>query len=187
MVKNIIMAGVGGQGIILASNIACAALLQSGYDVKKSEIHGMAQRGGSVLSFVRFGGKVYSPVVPLGSADVIISFENMEFLRYLEYVNKNTILILNERKIMPPSVSIGKEEYPVNYINDYKSKFASVYEIDADKLASEAGNSKAAGMPLLGELCKILEMDKSIWEEVIKNSVPQKTIDVNIKAFRSGF
>lgn len=187
MVKNIIMAGVGGQGIILASNIACSVFLKSGYDVKKSEIHGMAQRGGSVMSFIRYGEKVYSPVVSLGKADVLISFEQMEFLRYMEYINENTTLILNKRRILPPSVSMGNDDYPESFINEAKDKFAKVFEIDADLLATEAGNAKAAGMPMLGELCKILEMDKEIWEEVIKDSVPKKTIDINIKAFRSGF
>ncbi|MBQ3033181.1 MAG: indolepyruvate oxidoreductase subunit beta [Deferribacterales bacterium] len=187
MVKNIIMAGVGGQGIILASNIACAAFLEAGFDVKKSEIHGMAQRGGSVMSHVRFGDKVYSPVVSHQGADVVVSFEHMEFLRYMGYVNEKTTLILNTRKILPPSVAMGTAQYPDSLIDDYKGKFAQVYEIEADKIAAEAGNIKAAGMPLLGELCKILGMDKEIWENVIRSSVPPKTLDINIKAFRSVF
>lgn len=187
MVKNIIMAGVGGQGIILASNIACGAFLQAGFDVKKSEIHGMAQRGGSVVSHIRFGDKVYSPVISSGGAHIIVSFENMEFLRYSGFINANTVLILNTRTIMPPAVAMGNAEYPYDTIDEWKKKFASVYEIDADKAAEEAGNIKTAGMPLLGELCKVLNMDKNIWEDVISASVPPKTTDVNIRAFRSGF
>ena len=187
MVKNIIMAGVGGQGIILASNIACGVFLQAGFDVKKSEIHGMAQRGGSVVSHVRFGDKVYSPVISSGSADIIVSFENMEFLRYANFINTATVLILNTRRIMPVSVAMGNVEYPSATVEAGKKMFAEIHETDADKLAADAGNIKTAGMPLLGKLCKVLNMDKDIWESVIAGSVPPNAIEVNLKAFRSVF
>ncbi len=185
MTKSILMVGVGGQGIILASNIACEALMAAGYDVKKSEIHGMAQRGGSVVSHVKYGKSVSSPVISEGEADVIMSFEYMEFLRYMSYKNDNTTLILNTRRILPPSVANGTNAYPADVVERDKLLYKNLCEVDADGLAEKAGNVKAASMPLLGELAKILDVDMSIWEKVIKENVPQKTIDVNIKAFNS--
>lgn len=187
MVKNILMVGVGGQGIILASNIACSVFLASGYDVKKSEIHGMAQRGGSVVSHIRFGEKIFSPVIPQASADVIVSFENMEFLRYMEFVKPSTALILNEKKILPPSVSMGELSYPDKEVEDGKKTFSTVLTLDAERIALDAGNLKVAGMAMLGDLCKVLGMNHNVWLDVISKSVPPKTVDVNLKAFESCF
>lgn len=187
MIKNILMAGVGGQGIVLASNIVCAALLESGFDVKKSEIHGMAQRGGSVVSHVRFGNRIYSPAIPQGGADILVSFEYMEFLRYMDFVNEETVLILNNRRILPPSVAMGQSAYPEKEISEYKNKFKDVIELDADKMAEEAGNIKSSGTIMIGEICKVLKGDKAVWKRVIAENVPKKTIEVNLKAFESVF
>lgn len=185
MTKNILMVGVGGQGIVLASNIVCAALLESGFDVKKSEIHGMAQRGGSVVSHVRYGHEVFSPVIPSGEADIIVSFEYMEFLRYMEYVNDKTILVLNTRRILPPASATGQTPYPEKEVSEYKKCFAQIIELDADKMAMDVGNIKSSSIVMIGEICKSLGMKKDVWEKVIAESVPKKTIDVNLKAFES--
>lgn len=185
MTKNILMVGVGGQGIVLASNIVCTALLESGFDVKKSEIHGMAQRGGSVVSHVRYGEEVLSPVISSGQADVIVSFEYMEFLRYMEYVNEKTILILNTRRILPPAAATGQSPYPDNEVLKYKKSFAQIIELDADKMAMDAGNIKSSSIVMIGEICKALNMKKDVWEKVIVESVPKKTVEVNLKAFES--
>lgn len=184
MVKSILMVGVGGQGIVLASNIATAVFLELGYDAKKSEIHGMAQRGGSVVSHIRYSDEaVLSPVIPFNEADIIISFEQMEFLRYLDYVNDKTVLIVNKRKISPPAVATGVDAYPQSVVDEKKKLFAKVYEIDADATAVEAGSSKVASIPLLAKLAVALENPKNAWIKVISEYVPKKTVDINRKAF----
>jgi indolepyruvate ferredoxin oxidoreductase beta subunit len=181
---SVLLVGVGGQGIVLASDVLCAAAMHAGYDVKKSEIHGMAQRGGSVVSHVRFGKKVFSPVIPLASADYIVSFERMEFMRYMDHANENSVLVLNSRHILPPSVSMGTEVYPDAVINEEMKKFKDAVEINADELAEQAGNIKAAGTVMLGALAKYLDIDKSAWEKAITEMVPGKALNVNLSAFR---
>lgn len=185
-VKSILMVGVGGQGIVLASNILCDACFNAGFDVKKSEIHGMAQRGGSVVSHVRFGGKVYSPSIPLSGADFILSFERMEFLRYLDYVGHNCFLILNSRKILPPAVTCGAEPYPDDIIDEKKCLFPSVIEADIEKTAIAAGNAKTAGTVMLGMLSKHIPIDSKYWRNSIENKVPKKVLNANLKAFELG-
>lgn len=187
MITNILMCGVGGQGTVLSSDIVCEVALKSGFDAKKSEIHGMAQRGGSVLSHVRFGKNVFSPVIPLGAGDFLVSFEYMEFLRYMEYVNKSTVLVLNENRIYPPGVASGKEVYPEKEIKKYLKYFHKVFSIDAFEIAKNAGNVKVAGMAVVGALAKNLPFRKEIWEEVIEEKVPPKTTKTNIDAFNMGF
>jgi len=183
---NILMFGVGGQGTVLSSDIVCEVALESGYDAKKSEIHGMAQRGGSVVSHVRIDKKVYSPVIPFGEADIMVSFEYMEFLRYMEYVKSDTLLVLNTNKIFPPGVLSGKEEYPEKIIKQKLKLFKNVSQIDALKIAEESGNIKVAGMAVVGALAKMLPFEKDVWKNVIKSKVPPKTIESNIKAFEIG-
>ncbi|MGA1863257.1 indolepyruvate oxidoreductase subunit beta [Deferribacter thermophilus] len=187
MKVDILMVGVGGQGIVLASDIVCDVALLEGYDVKKSEIHGMAQRGGSVVSHVRIANKVYSPVIPFGQADIIVSFEYMEFLRYLGYKNEDTKLLLNTNKIYPPSVTMAEADYPEDTVENYKTKFATLVEKDGLKLAEKAGNVKAVSTVMLGALAKMLDFKKDSWLEVIKDRVPSKVVDVNIKAFELGY
>ena len=185
-VISFLMAGVGGQGIVLASNALCAAALNAGYNVKKSEIHGMAQRGGSVVSHVRFGEKVWSPAIPLGCADFILSFERMEYLRYLPFAKDKCTLILNSRRIFPPGVALGEEVYPDELIDNEKTRFTEVCELDADNIAQEAGNIKTAGLVMLGKLARYLDISENLWEEAIKSCVPEKLLSVNIKAFAAG-
>lgn len=184
-VKSILMVGVGGQGTILASNVLAEGLLKSGYDVKMSEVHGMSQRGGSVNTQIRFGEKVYSPVIEVGAADVIVAFEKMEAVRWLNYLKKDGVIILNTVEISPLSVLIGKEEYPKNLIEEI-SKSAKTIAVDADKIAESLGNVKTQNIVLLGVLVKYLGLQDIDWEEVIKNNVPQKFVKLNISAFKKG-
>ncbi|QAR33077.1 indolepyruvate oxidoreductase subunit beta [Geovibrio thiophilus] len=184
---NILMIGVGGQGTVLSSDIVCDVALAGDADVKKSEIHGMAQRGGSVVSHVRIGAKVLSPVIPIGEADIVISFENMEFLRYPEYAGKNTSLVVSTHRIYPPSVAGGQEAYPAEQTEDTKKAFKEVFEIDAMKTATAIGNSKVAGMVMLGKLAALLPFDADLWRAVISKKVPPKTVDMNLAAFNAGY
>ncbi|MEC9491977.1 indolepyruvate oxidoreductase subunit beta [Flexistipes sp.] len=187
MKLDILMVGVGGQGTVLASDIVCDVALSAGYDVKKSEIHGMAQRGGSVVSHVRIGEKIASPVIPVGSVDILVSFERMEFLRYLEYINKRTSLILNSGRIHAPGTAGGEEEYPENYVEDNIKKFNKSYMIDAFDLAEQALNRKVTSTVVLGKLATLLPFEKQYWENVISEKVPPKTVEYNLKAFDLGF
>ncbi|MDR2400895.1 MAG: indolepyruvate oxidoreductase subunit beta [Deferribacteraceae bacterium] len=185
MTTSILLAGVGGQGVVVAGDVLAKALLYSGFDVKKSEIHGMAQRGGSVFSHVRFGEKVYSPVIPTGSADFIVSFENMEFLRYLEYTNNKTVLILNTARILPPSVNMGEEKYPEEAVEEYKGYFASFEELNADSVAESLGSRKAAGTVLLSVLSKYLPVKQEAWEAAIRSAFSEKIAELNLKCLKS--
>jgi len=183
---NIVLSGVGGQGVILASKILSMAGIESGYDVKQSEVHGMSQRGGSVTSHVRIGEKVYSPLITEGEADVVIAFELLEALRTKHWTNKNGILIFNTMKINPITVSSGMAEYPegiVEKINELKCK---TYAIDALELAKKAGSPKAVNMVLVGAASNVLPIKENIWETVLKNNIPEKILDINFKAFEYG-
>jgi indolepyruvate ferredoxin oxidoreductase beta subunit len=186
-VKSVLLAGVGGQGILKASDIMCAVLMESGFDVKKSEVHGMAQRGGCVTSHVRYGSKVYSPLEKLGNIDIFISFEKMESLRYLPYLRKDSSIIVNSDKVYPPEVNLGSCSYPHNIIKNLKKKFGLVREVDASDLARKAGNSKTANIVLLGALSRLVEVDQKIWNHVIAKSFPEKLIKMNLTAFQMGF
>jgi indolepyruvate ferredoxin oxidoreductase beta subunit len=183
---SVLMVGVGGQGIVLAGNVLCSAALHAGYDVKKSEVHGMAQRGGSVVSHVRFGEKVFSSVIPQGGADYVLSFERLEYLRYLSYVSQDSTLILNSRRILPPSVSMGTENYPDGLIDSEKGRFAAAIEFDADAVALAAGNAKAASIVMLGKLAESLDISRAAWEQAIIDNIPSKLIAVNNEAFKKG-
>lgn len=185
-VTSILMVGVGGQGIVLASNVLCKAAMYAGFDVKKSEIHGMAQRGGSVVSHVRFGKEVFSPAIPEGSADFIMSFEEMEYLRYTNYVGVNCTLIQNYRRILPPTVATGAEKYPEALIEAEKKRFSSFFSVDAEAKAVEAGNSKTAGTVLLGVLANLLGIEEELWFKALEDTVPVKVQEVNITAFKLG-
>jgi indolepyruvate ferredoxin oxidoreductase, beta subunit len=185
-VKSILLAGVGGQGILRASDIMCMAFMEAGLDVKKSEVHGMAQRGGCVTSHVRYGTKVYSPLAQLGSIDLLVSFEKMESLRYLNYMSKDATIIVNADEIFPPAVNLGDALYPENVISTLKSNFQIVKEIDATDLAKKAGNVKAANVALLGAVSDYMDIKQSIWESVIEKSFPEKLVKVNLAAFQMG-
>jgi indolepyruvate ferredoxin oxidoreductase beta subunit len=180
------MVGVGGQGIIWASDILSEVALQSNYDVKKNEIHGMSQRGGAVVSHIRFGNKVYSPIISEGSADFIVSFEKMEFLRYIEYINEKTILLLNTQVIYPLTVTSGKEEYPNDLITKGIERFTKSYQFNALDIAIALGNPRVVSSIILGGLSTLLPFNKETWENIIRDNAPKKTIDLNIKAFMNG-
>lgn len=185
--KGILIAGVGGQGILLASDIISHVVMDAGLDVKKSEVHGMAQRGGCVTSHVRYGTKVYSPLPKKRSVDILVSFEKMESLRYLDYLRDDeSIIILNTEEYYPPAVNLGEAIYPTDIIETIKSLFRVVKVVDAKTLALEAGNIRTLNTVLLGTLSAFLPMAPSIWEKVISETLQPRFIAGNLEAFRLG-
>ena len=183
---NIFLAGVGGQGILLASEVLGEAFLAAGYDVKKSEVHGMAQRGGCVTSHVRYGEKVHSPLAKKNDIDVLVSFEQMDTLRYLSYVKESGTVIINTEKIYPPAVNLGEAPYPANVAETVRRFFTKVVPVDAVALALRAGNIHAVNTVLLGALSACLNLSLGLWEKVLQESFPTKIIGANRKAFRLG-
>ena len=179
---NIIFAGVGGQGIILASRVVAECALSAGYIVKENELHGMAQRGGSVISHVRFGEKVYSPLIAEGEADYLVAMEELEGLRDTVYLKPGGRLLLNQRKIMPAA----SLDYPQDIKRQLKKSGFKVDEINALEIATAIGSAKAENMVLLGALAKYLPFPNVAWERVIEKAVPEKTIEVNLVAFKKG-
>ena len=186
MTKNIMIVGVGGQGTLLTSRIIGKVALAAGLDVKISEVHGMAQRGGSVVTFVRYGEQVSEPVVEEGQADVIIAFERLEAMRYSHFLKKDGVLVVNDCRIDPMTVVIGAKTYPENIIEDLKKQHA-VYTLDGQKMAIELGNSKVLNSVVLGYAAKFIGFDKEKWLDVVTSTVPAKTIDINKKAFLQGY
>ena len=188
-VTNVLIVGVGGQGVVLASNILCAVVLRAGYDVKKSEIHGMSQRGGVVTSDVRFGPEVLSPLIAHGTADVILAFEAAEALRFAHEVREGGKLMSSTTTLHPPKgpTRKGQVEYPETPLEDAKSFCkGSIIPIDTDAIAKELGNMRLANTILLGALSTGLDIEESIWTETIRKMVPPKTIDKNLAAFERG-
>ena len=186
VVKSILLAGVGGQGILRASDIISMALMESGFDVKKSEVHGMAQRGGCVTSFVRYGEKVFSPLAWEGSVDIMLSFEKLETLRYLDFMKRTGKVVIGEEEIFPPDVNLGISEYPHNVPDIVRKYFRSVKVVNISSLASKAGNPRTANTIMIGVLSRYLPVKPHVWEEIIKTSFPAKLIQVNINAFNIG-
>ncbi|MBR1728279.1 MAG: indolepyruvate oxidoreductase subunit beta [Selenomonadaceae bacterium] len=184
--KNIIIVGVGGQGSLLASKILGHLLLNAGYDVKVSEVHGMSQRGGSVVTFVRFGDKVYSPVVDKGQADFIVSFEILETARWLSYLKPDGQIVTNTQQIDPMPVITGVATYPENLVEKLKAKVSKVDAMDCLTLAKEAGSVKAVNIVLLGRLSKYFDLDDQAWQESLIANVPKKFLELNKKAFELG-
>ena len=187
-VRSILLAGVGGQGILRASDILCHVMMEAGLDVKKSEVHGMAQRGGCVTSHVRYGSKVYSPIAAKGDVDILVSFEKLETLRYLNFLKPRVgIIIISEREIYPPAVNLGDAAYPDNIIQMVKNIFKTVKVVNANNLALRAEDVRTENTVLLGVLSSYLrQLDISLWEKVIRESFPEKAIEVNLKAFHMG-
>ena len=185
-VQNILMVGVGGQGVILASEIISEVMMRAGHDVKKSEVHGMAQRGGSVSSHVRFGPKVYSPLIKKGDADVLFSFELLESVRYLDFLRSDALLIVNKQKVLPPSVTLGVDSYPERLPEILRERFSRVEIVDALDIAKQAGNARALNVAFLGALSRHFAVDENLWKDVISSMLPLKLVDVNIKAFMLG-
>jgi indolepyruvate ferredoxin oxidoreductase beta subunit len=185
-VQNILMVGVGGQGVILASEIISEVMMRAGHDVKKSEVHGMAQRGGSVSSHVRFGPKVYSPLIKKGDADVLFSFELLESVRYLDFLRSDALLIVNKQKVLPPSVTLGADTYPEQLPELLRERFSRVEIVDALDIAIQAGNARALNVAFLGALSRHFAVDENLWKDVISSMLPARLVDVNIKAFLLG-
>jgi len=186
-VTNILIVGVGGQGTLLASKVIGTAALNYGLDVKQSEVHGMAQRGGSVVTFVRFGEKVYSPLVEEGQADVILAFEKLEALRWSSYLKPGGTIIVNTQEIAPLPVIIGAQSYPEHIIETLRDMQIQVVAADALAMAKEAGNARAVNVVLMGILAKYLSFSKEDWQTALHAVVPIKVIDVNLAAFEAGY
>lgn len=184
--KNIMIVGVGGQGTLLASKLLGKLLLGKGYDVKVSEVHGMSQRGGSVVTYVRYGEKVYSPVIDKGEADVIISFEMLEAARWVEYLKPDGVIITNTQQVNPMPVITGSQSYPENLVEKLKALDIKLEAFDALSLAEEAGSSKAVNIVLMGRLSKFFDFTEEEWLSAIEQSVPQKFLEMNKKAFALG-
>jgi len=185
-VFNILIAGVGGQGVLLTSKIIAEAALLQGLDVKQSEVHGMAQRGGSVLSQVRIGDKVFSPIVAEGDADLLIGFEPLETARYLHFLREDGVVVYNTRTIGTIGVSIGKETYPQDIHETIKKHAFRVHPFDATNAAVEVGEKRAVNLVLLGAALRFLPLDMSVVDNAIANSVPKKLLELNRKAFLAG-
>jgi len=185
-ITNILLVGVGGQGILLASEILSEALMLVGYDVKKSEIHGMSQRGGSVVSHVRYGREVFSPIVPEGEGDVLFGFELMETCRSLQLLRPGAKVIANNLRISPPSVLVGKESYPDGLENIIKKRFPDSLLVDGQKLASDAGDPRTANTALLGAVSRRLDIAEEVWFDALRAMVSEKVLDVNLRAFKLG-
>ena len=184
--QNIMIVGVGGQGSLLASKLLGRMLLQKGYDIKVSEVHGMSQRGGSVVTYVRFGDKVYSPVIDKGEADFIVSFELLEAARWTEYLKPGGKIVVNTQTISPMPVITGAAEYPQGLVEQMVSAGLDVDAFDALALAEQAGSSKAVNIVLMGHLSRSFDFTEEEWMEAIERSVPPKFLELNKKAFRLG-
>lgn len=186
MTKSILFVGVGGQGIILASKILTEGLVKFGYDVKMSEVHGMAQRGGSVTTQVRFGEKVYSPLIGVGEADVVVSFEKIEAARWISYLKEGGSLVVNDYEIYSLPVLIGAEEYPEDVIEKIQQKVKNAKIFNAAEVAEGLGNIKTQNIVMLGALIKALKLENLDWEMVIRENLPEKMHDINITALKAG-
>lgn len=185
-VKSILLAGVGGQGILRASDILCMVMMEAGLDAKKSEVHGMAQRGGCVTSHVRYGQKVYSPIARKGDVDILLSFEKLESLRYLDFMKPAGSIIINNIEIYPPSVNLGNIIYPQNITDIIRNTFKTVKVINARDIAVQAGNVRAENTALLGVLSLYLPIDIALWEKVLTTSFAAAVAEANLRAFHLG-
>ena len=185
-VTSVLFVGVGGQGTILASKILTIGLIEHGYDVKMSEVHGMSQRGGSVSTQVRFGKKVYSPIIGRGEADVLVAFEKMEAVRYADLLKPGGTALINDYEIMPLPVSSGAMEYPQNTVEEMRRAF-SVRLIPASEIAKSLGNIRCTNIVLLGALVRAFSLEAIDWKAALAESVPQKVLALNIAAFDAGY
>ncbi len=185
-VFNVVIAGVGGQGVLLTSKIISETALLQGFDAKQSEVHGMAQRGGSVISHVRFGEKVYSPIVSEGEGDLLIGFEPLETARYIHFLKKDGIVLYNTYRVSSITVSIGAEKYPDDIDEIIRKNAKNVFALDGTKLAVEAGDKRALNVVLLGASLKFLPLDKNIVLKALENSISKKVLAINKKAFELG-
>lgn len=186
MDRSLLLVGVGGQGTILVSRLISEALLREGYDVKMSEIHGMAQRGGSVTTQIRFGEKVYTSSIDEGEADILIAFEKVEAARYVNLLKKGGTLIVNDEQIYPLPVLAGLEEYPFSIMEELREKVKNIKVINASEIANEIGEPRSQNIVMLGALTKALDLESIDWIGLIKEYLPERFHEVNIKAFEEG-
>lgn len=184
--KNIMIVGVGGQGTLLTSRILGGITRKAGFDVKISEVHGMAQRGGSVVTFVRYGDSVAEPIVEAGQADVLIAFERLEALRYAHFLKKDGVLIVNDQRMNPMTVVTGQAEYPEGIIEKLEANHRVVV-VDAQSMAKELGNARVFNTIIIGVAAKSMAFAKEDWISVIRSTVPAKTVDINLAAFEAGY
>lgn len=182
---NILFCGVGGQGILLASELTAYALLAAGFEVKKSEVHGMAQRGGSVVAHLRYGEIVYSPLIELGTADIVLAFELMEAVRYLPFLHSRSRVIVNLQKIMPPVVAMGKVPYPDTILDELDHRKIKTTRIDGVAIAKAAGEPRSANLALVGALSPFLPVSEKMFLQVIEEKIPRKLAE-NMAAFKAG-
>lgn len=185
MTKSILLVGVGGQGTILAGKLLTTGLMEAGYDVKMSEIHGMSQRGGSVSTHVRYGDKVESAVIEEGGADILVAFEEMEALRWLKFVRPGGKVVVNKTRIRSMPQLSGDKVYPVEALDEI-GRHADLKAIDAQKIAEDLGNGKAANVVLLGRLTQAMGLEAIDWEKVIRDNVKECFVDLNLEAFKAG-
>ncbi len=186
MTTNILVAGVGGQGVILASDIMSEVFMEAGYDVKKSEVHGMAMRGGIVTSHFRFGKKVYSPLIKEGEVDILFAFEQLEGLRWINHLKANGKIVMNDHTINPPAVNLGEMEYPKAIPEKIRSKFKDFFLVKGTEMALQLGDARAANVVLLGAISKFFEVNEDIWLKTILSYLPPKVHELNRKAFSEG-
>jgi len=184
---SILIAGVGGQGTLLTSQVLGAAAMKAGYDVKMSEVHGMAQRGGSVVTYVRIGKNVNSPVIEKGGADILLCFEKLEALRWIDYAKEDGTVIVNDQRIDPMPVIIGSVKYPEGVIEKLSARFPNVLPVKALDATRELGNIKVLNIVMLGLMAKNTDIPVETWHEAIRETVKEKFVDLNIKAFDKGY
>jgi len=185
-IKNILIVGVGGQGVLLASELLSEAAIMSGFDIKKSEVHGMAQRGGVVSSHVRIGKKVYSPIIQYGQADILLSFEQAEAMRAVDWLSPEGKVVVSNTRLVPPIANFGELGYPDDPVAEIKKKTGNVIAVDADKMAGDLGNMRLVNTILLAVASSYIGFEKNVWEEAIKKLVKPKFVDINLKAFAQG-
>lgn len=183
---NILFSGVGGQGILLASELTAYAQLAAGFDVKKSEVHGMAQRGGSVEAHLKYGQKVYSPLIDPGTADILVAFEVLEAVRYLPYLHRDSAVVVNTQKILPPAVALGKMTYPDDILEELRSRHINVVALDAFSVAEEVGEQRTANVVMVGAMSNFLAVDPQVFLEVIDSKTKEPFREVNKQAFTAG-
>lgn len=184
---NIMIVGVGGQGTLLTSRILGDVALSSGLDVKVSEVHGMSQRGGSVVTYVKMGDKIYSPVIEKNEADIILCFEKLEALRWIDYAKKDATIVINNQRIDPMPVIIGRAKYPEDIIEKIKTNYKKVVDVPALDIAKKCGNTKAVNVVMIGVMAQHTKIGKDVWIKAIEKTVKPQFLEVNLKAFEAGF
>jgi len=185
-VTNVLLAGVGGQGVLLGSEVLAAVAAGAGFDVKKSEVHGMAQRGGSVVSHLRFGTTVFSPLIARGAADYLVSFERLETLRYLDYLHARSVILVNNQQIIPLPVGVGRAVYPADVETRLQATGVRTHFVDGHTIALAAGNAKAVNAVILGALSSMMSFAPALWEEALRHQIPARLLDLNLRAFALG-